>query len=178
MSTNFAITEEHKRAHTEFNKNDLRKELNWKGDHSRCEVGHADGECRSINAWRLNGECRIVPTVVGRPTVRRFQASVQYEGSGHEKEDEPVWQAKGWRLASETKFAKPIPEVVAKIRQHGIDNTEREMQHRKVSYTELKKAVEEFAARFDAANADLIPGAKIEAPSAPVTEKRGKRSDG
>ena len=178
----FLTTEAHKQAETEFNhRADIRTVDVWKGDHSRCAPGHAgDGLCHTTRAWMLNVETKIIPIIVGRPTARRFQSTVDYaERTG--KESEPAWRAKGWRDVAEIQFAKPSPAVVAQIREDGIKNVEQDMTHRKVPYADRVKAVEDFKARFDKANAHLLGGTAAQEPAAPqptTSSRKGRNSDG
>jgi len=129
----------------------LRKVQVWKGDHRPCEVGHADGVCRALTGWRLNGDFQVVPVVVGRSIERRHYSTAEYsEESG--KETEPAWQAKGFRVADEAKRAKPTAEIVAKLREVGADGLAREYQHLKASFADQQAAKKEFLEKFDAAN--------------------------
>lgn len=124
----------------------------WKGDHRGCEIGHADGVCRSLQAWRLNGEHKLVPVIVGRSIERRHASDAEYaEESGEEQR--PAWQAKGFRVPAEAIRARPTVEIVQKIRELGAEGVVRTLQHQKASFADQQTAKTQFLAAFDAANA-------------------------
>ena len=189
-TSQFSIAEHHKAAQTTFGTADLRKVPVWKGDHTLCEVGHRNGLCRSVKAWRLNKDCAVLPVVVGRPSARRFQSMAVYESPANpslEKEDEHAWRAKGHRDSAEAKGVVPVPDVVAKIRENGGEAVEREMQHRKASFTDTTQAVAAWLVKFDAANAALAKKAAdtvkriqdaeaAEEAEAEPEKKRGKQA--
>lgn len=152
------ITEHLKQTRSEL-RNDLKKKDAWKGDHSGCEVGHRDGFCLSINAWRLNGHAKIVPVVIGRPSNRRFHSMVEYSDKS-EREPEAAWRAKGWRDIEEVGGVRPIPEIVAKMRELASEELERGMQFKKFEYDSIAKAKAAFLAKFDEANGYAPTGAE------------------
>jgi len=129
----------------------IRKVLVWKGEHHSCELGHADGVCRSLKAWRLDADCRPGPVIVGRSIERRHQVMAEFpDESG--LEPMPAWQAKGFRVASEAARAKPAPEIVAKMREDGAEGVVRELQHQKAPFADQQSARKAFLEKFDAAN--------------------------
>jgi hypothetical protein len=154
----FTITEANRQAIAEsIDTNDQRLQLMWKGDHSLCELGHANGLCRSVKAWSMKEDFTLFPTTWARPTNQRFSVFVHYEKPGQEKESEPLWQSKGYRHAAESKRVLPVPDVIRAIRERSSEAFKNAVDRDKNTTIAQKRAeVQDWLDRFDKANADAM----------------------
>lgn len=123
-------------------------EPTWKGNHKACPRWHWTGVCHADQAWTMNGEARLVPVVVDRPTSGQFKSDCVHSNG----RVEPAWVAKGFRLASETGGTRPTRGVVNARRASETKDLERGLIY-SGQRDGVAAGLAAFVARFDKANA-------------------------